>query len=51
MQEEVIQMRSVKRMKEMARDKRSKKFRRKRLGFHDFPISKKLKVRTQFWMT
>ena len=37
MQEEVVQTRSAKRMKEMARDKGSKKSRRRRLGFHDFP--------------
>ena len=34
------QPRSVKRMKEMARDKESKKSRRRRLGFYDFSISK-----------
>jgi hypothetical protein len=38
MQDE-YQQRNVKRMKEMARDKGSKKSRRRRLGFHDFPIS------------
>ena len=40
MQEKVVQMRSAKRMKEMARDKGLKKSRQRRLGFHDFPISK-----------
>ena len=38
MQEE-SQPRSVKRMKEMTRNKGSKKSRRRRLDFHDFPIS------------